>query len=237
MALTPLAVIALRWMLPAATPSMAGIEPAAGLTGSVLMIGFGRFGQVASQALLARGFDVAIIDNDTEMIQSAAGFGFKVYYGDGTRLDVLHASGAKTARAIMVCVDDRDAALKIVQLLRHECPNTQLLARAYDRGHALQLIAAGADYQMRETFESASAFGEAALNALGVPPEEAAGIAADVQRRDAERLVLQAAGGIRAGIDLLHSNRMKPHPLTRPQQPGRALNAEAQAITASAASE
>ncbi len=237
MALTPLAVIALRWMLPAATPSMAGIEPAAGLTGSVLMIGFGRFGQVASQALLARGFDVAIIDNDTEMIQSAAGFGFKVYYGDGTRLDVLHASGAKTARAIMVCVDDRDAALKIVQLLRHECPNTQLLARAYDRGHALQLIAAGADYQMRETFESASAFGEAALNALGVPPEEAAGIAADVQRRDAERLVLQAAGGIRAGIDLLHSNRMKPHPLTRPQQPGRALNVEAQAITASAASE
>ncbi len=92
---------------------MDGVDAADGLTGSVLMIGFGRFGQVASQALLARGVDVSIIDIDTEMIQSAESFGFKVYYGDGTRLDVLHASGARTAQAIAVCVDDKAAALRI----------------------------------------------------------------------------------------------------------------------------
>ena len=87
MALTPLAVIALRWLTPKRERSLDGVESRDDLSGSVLIIGFGRFGQIASQSLLARGFDVSIIDNDIEMIRSAADFGFKVYYGDGTRLD------------------------------------------------------------------------------------------------------------------------------------------------------
>ncbi len=229
MALTPLAVGALRWLLPAGAASMDGIDRADGLTGSVLIIGFGRFGQVASQALLARGVKVSIIDMDTEMIQAAGSFGFKVYYGDGTRLDVLHASGADTAEAIAVCVDDRAAALKIVELARHSFPQARLLVRAFDRGHALALIAAGVDYQVRETFESASAFGEAALRALGVPPEEAADVAAEVRRRDAERLALQTTGGLRAGTEMLHGNRMKPTPLTRPARTARPLDEDAPA--------
>ncbi|MET0209051.1 MAG: cation:proton antiporter, partial [Burkholderiaceae bacterium] len=232
MALTPLAVMGLRWMLPRGGASLAGIDKAEGLRGSVLMIGFGRFGQVASQALLARGTDVAIIDSDTEMIQSAESFGFKVYYGDGTRLDVLHASGAATAQAIAVCIDDKEAALKIVALVKHEFPNAQLLVRSFDRAHSLQLMAAKVDYQVRETFESASAFGEAALRALGVAPTQAAEIAADVRRRDEERMTLQVTGGSNAGVELMHSNRMKPTPLTPPKQPGRALNEETAAIAA-----
>src|SRR5690606_27672194 len=105
MVLTPLVVLVARRFMPRLAPSMEGVEEANGLEGSVLVIGFGRFGQVASQALLARGVDVTIIDNDIDMITSAAEFGFKVYYGDGGRLDVLHASGAGKARVVAVCVD------------------------------------------------------------------------------------------------------------------------------------
>lgn len=219
MALTPLAVAGLRWMLPRGAVNVEGIDKAAGLSGSVLMIGFGRFGQVASQALLARGVKVAIIDMDTEMIQSAESFGFKVYYGDGTRLDVLHASGASTALAIAICVDDKHAALKIVEIARQSFPQAKLLVRAFDRGHALELMSRNVDFLVRETFAGASEFGEAALRAIGVPPHEAASIAAEVLRRDEERLALQMTGGIKAGLELMHSNRVKPTPLTKPATP------------------
>ncbi len=103
------------------------------------------FRPVVSQSLLARGVDVALIDTDTDMIRVAAEFGFKVYYGDGTRLDVLRACGAADARAILVCVDDREAARHIVRMVKSEFPQAQVLARSFDREHALELIADGAD--------------------------------------------------------------------------------------------
>ncbi len=86
--------------------------------GSVLVIGFGRFGQIVSQCLLAEGVDVTTIDNDPEMIQQAARFGFKVYYGDGTRLDVLRAAGAAEATLVAICIDHREAASRIVDLVQ-----------------------------------------------------------------------------------------------------------------------
>ncbi len=230
MALTPLAMLVLRW-LPKVEQSLDGVDEAHDLHGSVLIVGFGRFGQVTSQSLLARGVDVTIIDNDIEMIQSAADFGFKVYYGDGTRLDVLHASGAHQARVIAVCVDKTDAALRIAELVMAEFPLVKLLVRAYDREHALQLIHAGVDRPIRETLESAVLFGEAALRALGVPDNEAAEIARDVRRRDAERLELEVTGGIGAGMSLLLGNAPKPTPLTTPRRPARPLNEEAAAAT------
>ncbi|MDO8387723.1 MAG: monovalent cation:proton antiporter-2 (CPA2) family protein [Polaromonas sp.] len=231
MALTPLAVFALRWVTPAGSaPDLDGIESveeAREIKGSVLIIGFGRFGQIASQALLARGIDIALIENDTDMIRSAARFGFKVYYGDGTRMDVLHASGAAHARAILVCVDNKEATTRIVELARHEFPLIPLLARSYDRQHAIELIRHGVDYQMRETFESAMAFSSEALRQLGVADAEVAEIAEDIRRRDAERLQLQLCGDISSGIDLMHGGRWTPTPLTRPKQAGKALNEEA----------
>ena len=231
MALTPLAVLALRWVMPAPPPpSMDGIEDVmAGdaHSGSVLVIGFGRFGQIASQSLLARGIDVVIIENDTDMIRAAAQFGFKVFYGDGTRLDVLHASGASRAKAILVCVDKKEITSRIVQLLKHECPLTPVLARAFDRQHAIELIRHGVDFQLRETFESALAFGAEALRVFGVDEVDIAEVAEDIRRRDAERLQLQMAGTPVSGINLMHGNRWQPTPLTQPQREGRALNEEA----------
>ncbi len=234
MALTPVGVFALRWLMPKDEQSMDGVEAADGLGGSVLIIGFGRFGQVVSQSLLARGFDVAIIDTDTEMIRSAADFGFKIYYGDGTRLDVLKASGAEQARAIAVCIDKRAAADRIVQLVKSEFPHARLLVRSFDREHSLKLVGAGVDFQIRETFQSAMAFGEAALLQLGVPEADAAEIAAEVRRRDTERFELEIAGGLAAGAAMIRGNAPKPTPFTTPKKAPQALSEETAAVAGAA---
>jgi glutathione-regulated potassium-efflux system protein KefB len=232
MALTPLAVLSLRWLAPT-SESMDGIDSAADLSGSVLIIGFGRFGQVVSQALLARGISISIIDTDTDMIRVAADFGAKVYYGDGTRLDVLHASGAHTADAIAICVDNRKVANRMVELVKHEFPQAKLMVRAFDRGHALELVDARADYFIRETFESAMVFSENALKLLGVPEEEAAQISADIRQRDTTRFEMQIAGGLKASRDLMYGNmKPKPAPLTTPKQAAQPLSEETAAVTA-----
>lgn len=233
MVLTPVAVLTVRACTPQATRSMEGVEAAQGLSGSVLIIGFGRFGQVMSQSLLARNVDVAIIDTDIDMIKSAGEFGFKVYYGDGTRLDVLRACGAESARAIAICIDDKEATNRIVALARSEFPQAQLLVRSYDRQHSLQLIAAGVDYQIRELFESALRFGTAALQAVGVPENEAVSIAEEIRKRDAERFELELAGGgsLAAAREKLHGNVPKPTPFTKPKRAAQPLNEQAAAAT------
>jgi glutathione-regulated potassium-efflux system protein KefB len=228
MALTPLAVLSLRWLMPPEpAQDMTGVEAADGLKGTVLIIGFGRFAQIVSQLLLARGVDIAIIENDTDMIRAAAKFGFKVYYGDGTRLDVLHASGAHHAKSILVCTNDAKTTTRIVEMLKHECPLIPVLARAYDRQHAIELLRLGVDYQMRETFESAMGFGMQALETLGVDADEVAQVAESIRARDAERLQLELAGDKDAARQFFQGKKWIPTPLTQPQREARALNEEA----------
>ena len=197
--------------------------------GSVLVIGFGRFGQIVSQCLLAEDIDVTTIDNDPEMIQDAAGFGFKVYYGDGTRLDVLRAAGAGEARLVAVCIDNRQAASRIVDLVRAEFPGTKLYVRSYDRRHTLQLIAKGVDFELRETYESALVFGRSTLEALGLNSERAAATEQFVRARDLDRLAVQQAEGLSAGTDLLNT-RMVHEPLSTPAREVKPLNPEAEEI-------
>jgi glutathione-regulated potassium-efflux system protein KefB len=229
MALTPVVMLLVDRFLPAAPPSLHGIEEPPCLTGRVLIIGFGRFGQVVSQPLLARDVDISIIDADVDMIRAAGNFGFKVYYGDGTRLDVLRASGAGKADAILVCIDRPQLADRIVALAKHEFPQARLYVRSFDRGHTLRLIQAGVDYQVRETFESAMSFGENVLRGLGHAAEDIAETMADVRSRDEDRLGLQLIGGITAGRALMRNNQSTPEPapLTRPRRDARGLNAEA----------
>src|SRR6185295_17688455 len=135
---------------------------------SVLVIGFGRFGQIVSQYLLAEEVDVTAIDLDPTMIQVAARFGFKVYYGDGTRLDVLRAAGLEKARLVAICIDNEEQTNRIVDLVQAEFAGTKIFARSYDRGHTLQLLAKNVDYELRETFESAILFGRKTLEAIGI---------------------------------------------------------------------
>ena len=229
MALTPLTTLLLGRLLPKESVSVEdaeGVDFAKDLRGQVLIIGFGRFAQVVSQPLLARDVDVSIIENDVEMIQAAGNFGFKVYYGDGTRLDTLRASGAGKAEAVLVCVDKPEAADKIVQLVKSEFPGVKLLVRSFDRGHSLRLIQAGVDYQVRETFESALRFGQAVLEELGVPEDEVADVIADVRRRDEARLDLDLTGGLKAGAALIRGNMPTPQPTPyiKPHREGRLVN-------------
>src|SRR6185295_7559994 len=200
-----------------------------GASGSVLVIGFGRFGQIVSQHLLAAEVDVTAIDVDPEMIQVAARFGFKVYYGDGTRLDVLRAAGLDKARLIAICVDNQDDTSRIVDLTRAEFPGTKIFARSYDRGHTLQLLAKDVDYELRETFESAMKFGGKALAAIGLDADRVDIVQEFIRTRDRDRIAVQQAEGIYAGIDMLRQ-RPKMAPFSEPQRQGKALNEEAEEI-------
>ena len=196
--------------------------------GKVLVIGFGRFGQVVTQILRTSGIETTIIDKDVEMIDVATRFGSKVYFGDGARLDVLRAAGAADARVVCVAIDDRADAVKIVEMVKAEFPLTAVYSRAYDRQHVLALLNAGVDFHMRETFESAVGFGRRTLAALGIEDEDAEEIIEDVRDRDAQRIVVQQQGGIYAGMDLINSKRlMKPEPLERPDSVGVTLNTDA----------
>jgi Kef-type K+ transport system membrane component KefB/voltage-gated potassium channel Kch len=194
--------------------------------GAVLLIGFGRFGQIVAQHLLAENLDVTAIDLDADMIQIAGRFGFKVYYGDGTRLDVLRAAGADNARLVAICIDDEDKVNRIVDLVRGEFPGTKTFARSYDRGHTLQLLAKGVDYELRETFESAMHFGRQTLVAMGIDADRADIVADFIRTRDRDRIAVQQAEGIYAGIDLLRT-RPTPTPFGEVQRDARALNMEA----------
>jgi len=233
MALTPLTSLAAARLLPREEidPDGAdGVDRAKGLRERVLIIGFGRFAQVVSQPLLARDVDVSIIDMDVEMIQAAGNFGFKVYYGDGSRLDVLRASGVDKAETVLVCVDKPEVADRIVELVKAEFPLTKLFVRAYDRGHSLRLIQAGVEYQIRETFESALVFAHQVLIDLGFTHVQAEETIEDVRERDEERLTLQLAGGdIKAGRHLMRGNiaTTVPEPYVRPRREARPLNEEA----------
>jgi glutathione-regulated potassium-efflux system protein KefB len=182
MVLTPFAMIGMRYFMPKRVESMDGVEQADGLTSRVLIIGFGRFGQIASQPLLAMRHSVSIIDNDTDMIRAAAQIGFKVYYG------------ASTADLILVCTEPKQQTTRIVELLRDEFPLARVMARAYDRSHGIELIRAGVEYQLRETFESAVLFGGEAITMLGANEEEAQEVIEGVRARDRQRFELQLGG-------------------------------------------
>ncbi len=207
MVLTPFAMIGLRYLMPKTVQSMDGVETAENLSAKVLIIGFGRFGQIASQPLLALRHSVSIIDNDTEMVRAAAEIGFKVYYGDGTRLDILRAAGAGTADLILVCTDKKEQTSRIVELLHHEFPLARVMARAFDRVHAIELIQAGADYQQRELLESAFTFGGEAIRQLGADEQLIEDVVEGVRDRDRQRFELQLGGDDwRTGGQLLLSN-------------------------------
>ncbi|MDN3398749.1 monovalent cation:proton antiporter-2 (CPA2) family protein [Psychrobacter sp. APC 3426] len=226
MILTPIiGILFKRFTQTTEQTSLENIRIAEGLSGKVLMIGFGRFGQVSSQLLLARGIDVSIIDNDIDMIQNAERFGFKIYYGDGSRLDILHASGADTAEAIVVCVDHKETTNKIVELVQHEFPMAKLLVRSYDREHALHLAKQNVDYMIRETFESAMLFGGAILEELGVDQSDVEDISQEIRELDKERFGTEtAADDVYAGIGLQYTGPRPTAPLIKPKHTGQMLN-------------
>ena len=209
MALTPLFLIIHGRFSRKSGINLEGVESLNGdeaLRGNVLIIGFGRVGQIASQAPIAYGAQISIIDNNPDIIRQADKDGFKVYYGDGAREDILHAAGAENADCILICIDDAHATTRIVEIAKHVCPNTRLIVRAFDREHAFELVKAQADFFVRETFEAAMSIGNEAVKMLGADESQSAEICERVRRIDKERFALEVAGDTFAGRALLLKN-------------------------------
>jgi monovalent cation:proton antiporter-2 (CPA2) family protein len=206
MVMTPVFILLHDRFMPKAEVSTDGLPAPEDDGDAVVLIGFGRFGQVVTQPLLRMGLRLTIIDTDPEQIRSAREFGFKVYFGDGTRLDILRAAGVSHARAVVIAVDNQGAATRIAHLLHDECPLIPVFARSFDRRHSIELIKAGVENPIRETFESALSMGATLLRTFGEDAERVEETIAEVRLRDADRFALQLAGDIYAGRDLMVGN-------------------------------
>jgi glutathione-regulated potassium-efflux system ancillary protein KefC len=167
---TPLLLVASEWVSARRLAAAAAPEPAADAIDEenpVIVAGFGRVGQIVARLLHASGIGTTVLDHDPEHIETVRRFGFKVFYGDAARLDLLRAAGAERSRLLVVAVDDRAQALEITELARRHFPNLSVIARAWDLVHAFDLRDRGIEAPERETFEGALRLGEAALRTLG----------------------------------------------------------------------
>jgi glutathione-regulated potassium-efflux system protein KefB len=189
---------------------------------NALIIGYGRFGQTVGQMLNAQGIAVTLIDTDIEMIDIAGQFGAKVYYGDGTRLDLLRQAGGGEAELILFCLDGDQVSAELVEAVHEAFPNASIFVRAFDRRVLLKLKGSAATGVVREVLESAIVMARRAMDAVGVDAQEIDRTEDLYRRRDRERLRIQhEAGDIRAAREAIIGNpeldwragREKPEPL------------------------
>ncbi|HVL30079.1 MAG TPA: NAD-binding protein, partial [Sphingomicrobium sp.] len=169
---------------------------------SALVVGYGRFGQTVGQMLLAQGIRVTLIDTDIEMIDVAKGFGAKVYYGDGTRIDLLRQAGAADADLILFCIDGDQLEPELVEAVHAAFPKASIFARAFDRRVVVKLRQAPLTGVVREVLESAVRMARLAMESTGVDSEEIDRTERLFRSRDCERLEAQIrSGDLRARID------------------------------------
>jgi len=139
----------------------------------VIIAGFGRFGVIVGRLLLSSGYTATILDDNPDNIEVLRKFGFKVYYGDATRSDLLHAAGAGTAKTIVIAVDDMNKALKIADLVQKEYPGLQIMGRAVTKQHAYEYLKRGIMNYEHDTFHSSLNLGIKTLTTLGFTPYQA----------------------------------------------------------------
>ncbi len=176
MLVSPLLLVALdRWLLP--RYAHCGVTPMQEISeqqsASVLIAGFGRYGQIVARVLLAQGQPCTVLDHDAEMIEAARQFGYRVFYGDATRLDLLRTAGAGSARILVIAVDDVDQSLEIVDLVHEHFPALQIVARARDVTHWNKLRDRGITRVQREMFESSLMSARSVLELLGRSADDA----------------------------------------------------------------
>ena len=150
----------------------------------VIVAGFGRFGQIATRLLIANNFKVVLLDSSIEQIEIIRRFGWPVHYGDASRMDLLRTAGATKAKLLLVAIDDKDKAVQMVEAAHEAFPNLTILARAYDRRHAYELLRTPKVGVERETFESALNMGRKALMKLGLGERRASRAAALFREQD-----------------------------------------------------
>jgi len=150
----------------------------------VIVAGYGRFGQIVSRLLRADGIETTLLDHDAGQIEMTGRFGYKVFYGDASRVELLSAAGADEASLLVIAIDDREKAVQMVTSAKQFFPHLKVLARAYDRSHAYQMMEADADVITRETFGSALIMGEEALKLLGYDSSRAYRVMRTFKRHD-----------------------------------------------------
>ncbi|MBU1175216.1 MAG: monovalent cation:proton antiporter-2 (CPA2) family protein [Alphaproteobacteria bacterium] len=191
MAMTPVLLLAFeRFVAPRLSPakSEADLPDIDGHAEKVLVLGYGRFGQIIARLLHAQGFETTLIDHDPAKGALLGRFGWKVFYGDVGRLDLLRAAGAEDARLIVVTIKDREKSIEICRMIQRHFPKARIYARAYDRVHAYELMDLGVDGFERETFRSSLALAAKVLVGLGYSAHGAQRVAKSFEWHDTELL-------------------------------------------------
>jgi len=188
--------VATRFNRPKEEPKRDDLDgPGEANQAAAIIVGYGRFGQTVGQMLMGARIPVTIIDNDAEMIDVAAQFGAKVYYGDGTRLDLLKQAGGYEARAIIFAMDKDQLSREELELALKTFRQAAVYVRAYDRRALMRYRGLDTAAVIREVFESAVVMGRKTLKALGVDDEMIGKIETAYRARDKERLRIQAEKG------------------------------------------
>jgi len=191
MLLTPLLLVAAdRWWLPRlavkARPTLAEIEQQQ--HAPVIIAGFGRYGQIVGRLLYANGLTSTVLDHDAEQVEGVRRFGFPVFYGDATRLDLLRTAGAAKARVLVLAIDDIEQSVKVAKLVREHFPHMAIVARARNVTHYYELRKLGVELIERETLDSALMSGRGVLELLGFERHQARTLALRFRQHSIELL-------------------------------------------------
>jgi glutathione-regulated potassium-efflux system protein KefB len=162
---------------------------------SAIIIGFGRFGQAVAQMLMAKDISVTLIDSKPSQIEVSGTFGLKVYYGDGTRLDLLRNAGAADAEALIFCIDGPTLNARKLEPILEAFPQAAVFVRAFDRIHVIDMQGVDLAGIYREVFDSAVHMGHDVLVALGIPKKEADRVEREYRQIDKARLESQSRTG------------------------------------------
>ncbi|HUG46018.1 MAG TPA: cation:proton antiporter [Sphingomicrobium sp.] len=193
---TPFLMALASWIrarLPEADPDLDGPEDSP--EGRLILVGYGRFGQTVGQMLMAKRIPLTIIDSKAAQIELSEEFGTKVYYGDGTRIDLLRTAGAEQAQAILFCHDGLDPGREKLEAIIEAFPQARVMVRVFDRRQVVDFADLDLALVQREMFESAVRMGRETLVQLGIPEREALRVEREYRERDEERLELQSRTG------------------------------------------
>lgn len=174
MLITPLLIVFYEWYVSRSTQHTVEPEPEEIIPSKqVILAGYGRFGQIVGRLLDAQGYQLTILDHNPSQIDMVGRFGNKIFYGDASRADLLHAAGAAEAKLLVIAVDEPLKTLQIIEVVKKHFPDLKILARAIDRRHCYELMRMNIDGMRRETFDSAVNLGVDALKIMGQSESDA----------------------------------------------------------------
>jgi glutathione-regulated potassium-efflux system ancillary protein KefC len=192
MLLTPLLLVAAdRWWIPLLSGDprrTGGLELKEPQNAPVVIAGFGRYGQIVGRMLFANGITPTVLDHDAEAIEALRKFGWRVYYGDATRLDLMRTAGADKARVIVLAIDDIEQSVECARMIRENFPNATIVARARNVQHYYELYELGVTLIERETLDSALMSARSTLEQLGWQPHQARNLALRFRRHNVAQL-------------------------------------------------